>query len=888
MTSADVTSADVTRADVTSADATDAEASHSTMPQATYRLQLTADHPFAEAAALVPYLARLGVSHLYVSPILAARPGTRHFYNVADHGKIDPVLGGYEGLVELAETAHAAGLGLIGDIVPNHMGIGQWNSRWETLLREGQSSQDAKFFDIDWETPLPGAAGKVILPVLERPYGEELAAGNLGLQEIDGELRVTYDTLTFPLNAETTRAVERSGSERLVGTPGEPRSWSRMHSLLEQQHYRLVGWKAGKRLINYRRFLHITELAALRVEDPVVFEATNGLMIKLVTDGLLDGLRVDHIDGLADPTEYLTRLRNRVGPDAWLVVEKLARPDEPLDVRWPVDGTTGYELLRVALGVHLDADGMAELRRLAARHGALPGENDLMVLKQVMVEEHLGPDVRRLARVTWNACQQSNDVRDVDYRTLLEAVSRLLVAMPVYRTYVDAETGQASGRTVEIIERAVASAKAADSGDTIPDVLWRYLSRLFSGQMPRAIAASEAITRFQQISGPVMALGVEERLFLRHNAMVAACELGSDPFEPALDLDEAWEAIQLLPDRGMRTTASHDTKHAEDVRQRMAALSGMAQRFSALADEVLAATDPPLASLGLRLLQVAVGVWPITDDGSGDLTEILDVPDLHRRFTEYALRVARGQNILTSYTEKEPEAEAAVRQWCDRVFDPDGPIAGRLRPLAVAAAEIGMVASLSQIMLRLATGGTADTYQGTERWDDSLSDPDNRRSFDYTDRRDAEERWSQSTPDLEELWANRRNGEVKQWVLGQALRARRAHWSVFEPGSTLHRCAVTGRWSDSLLVGHRSAADDGDQCQAVVIAPVSLGRLTDGGRFPALGRVWGDTAATLPPLTEGRVWRDALTGATLEGGDTTRIATILTSLPVALLIADLP
>ena len=461
------------------------------MPKATYRLQLTQDHPFGRAVESLPYLARLGVSHLYLSPILKARPSSRHFYNVADHAEIDPVLGGMDGLLALSEAAKEAGLGLIGDIVPNHMGIGQWNPRWETVLREGRSSQDAKFFDIDWETPLPGASNKVIMPVLERPYGEELAAGNLRLIEVDDEVRVTYGDLTFPLDAETAMAVERSGTDRLGGTPGEARSWSRMHSLLEQQHYRLVGWKAGKRLINYRRFLHITELAALRVEDPTVFEQTHALMISLVTDGVLDGLRVDHIDGLADPTEYLTRLRNRIGKDAWLTVEKLARPDEPLDPRWPVDGTTGYELLHVALGLHLDAEGMAELRRLAARHDALPSQFDLQVMKQSMVEEHLGPDVRRMARVTWNACQQSNDVRDVDYRTLLEALTRLLIAMPVYRTYVDAATGQASDATVEVLDQAVAAARAADGAHVVPNVLWDYLG----SAVQRADAAGDCRIR---------------------------------------------------------------------------------------------------------------------------------------------------------------------------------------------------------------------------------------------------------------------------------------------------------------------------------------------------------------------------------------------------------
>ena len=379
-----------------------------------------------------------------------------------------------------------------------------------------------------------------------------------------------------------------------------------------------------------------------------------------------------------------------------------------------------------------------------------------------------------------------------------------------------------------------------------------------------------------------MALGVEERLFLRHNAMVAACELGCDPFEPAVDLDQAWEALQAMPERGMRTTASHDTKHSEDVRQRMAALTGMALPFSEVADHVLASTNPPLQSLGLRLLQVAVGVWPIGDDGEVDLAEVLDVPGLIDRFTAYALRVARGQNILTGYTDPDDPAEDAIADWCADIFDPHGEIAPRLRPVAVAAAEIGMAGSLSQVLLRMTTGGVADTYQGTERWDDSLSDPDNRRSLDLEDHIRDQQAWADDAPDLQSLWESRRDGRVKQWVVGQALRTRRDNWAVFGPGSTFDRCEVTGRWASSLLVVHRSDGDDG---QAVALCPVALGRLTDGGRFPALGRVWADTMALLPPLAEGTTWQDALTGATVDVSGDTPVADILTTLPVALLIA---
>ncbi|CAN5455066.1 malto-oligosyltrehalose synthase [soil metagenome] len=852
-------------------------------PRATYRLQLTEDLTFADAARMVGYLSDLGISHLHLSPILTARPRSRHFYDVADHSRIDSVLGGEQGLQALADTAHAAGMGLIADVVGHHMGVGPWSPLWDTLLREGRSSTSAAYFDIDWETPLPGAREKVILPVLPGPYGDELTAGRLRLAETPAGVRITSGDLSFPLSAETVQAVERVGTSRLEGRPGDARSWTRMHSLLEQQHYRLVSWSAGSRLVNYRRFLHINALAALRVEDEAVFDATHQVMVDLVTSGVLDGLRVDHIDGHADPTGYLQRLRDRVGPDAWLVVEKMTSTAEPLPADWPVDGTTGYELLRTSLGMQVDPLGLRHLQALARSYDGLPGPEDRWMMKSRQLDALLGPDLRRLTRAVWDACQDEPSVRDVDYRTLLDAVSRVLVSLPVHRTYVDPRQEEAAEADRAVIAAAVETASSIQARRPVPDVIWRYLTALLAGPMRRSAAAIDAVVRFQQLSAPVMSLGVEQRLFFRHQAMVGACELGCDPDHVPMTVEAVHQAVVSMPPAGMRVTATHDTLHGEDVRLRIAALAGMAAEWAALAEGVLTQRPAPDAALGLRLLQVAQAVWPIEDDGIVLLEQLLDRPALIDRFAAYAVESARRQALITSHTEVDSVAEAAVDSWARALLDPAASSAAQLRPLARRAAEVAMAASLSQTLLRITTAGVPDTYQGTERWDDSLLDPDNRRPVDVEVRAADQERWVGQTPEVASLWIDRRDGRVKHWVLRQALRARASHPDVFGPDGGYEPVAVHGRWAAHLLAFRRT----GPGGQAVVLCPRVLGRVTDGGRFDPTGRIWADTEVVLPDVAEGASWRDALTGQSVEDGGASAVpaSLLLADLPVALLIA---
>lgn len=846
-------------------------------PRATYRMQLTADRGFDHAVGLVDYLAALGISHLYLSPFLAARPTTTHFYDVTDHSRIDQRLGGEEGLRRLADRAHDAGLGLIADVVTHHMAAGPWSPMWRRMLREGRSSNAASMFEIDWEPPLPGAAEKVILPVLGQPYGDALSQGLLGLQQHGEEVVVTYGDLRLPLTADTEAALARSGGvERLAGRIGEPRTWGRMHSLLEQQHYRLVSYAAGRRLVNYRRYLAVDQLAAIHADSPDVFAHTHALIIALLDEGLLDGLRIAHVDGLADPAGYLRGLREAVGPDVWIVVERAGAAGDPVPEDWPVQGTTGYELLRTSLGLHVDPQGLGTLWSHAAEHDALPSSRDVWIARSEQLEQELAPDLRRLARATWEACQEQPAVRDVDYRTLLEAVTRLLVAMPVPRTYVDPRTGEATERDRRAIGQAVdAAAQVGDRG-TIPAALWSYLQELFSGATRPTTAAAEAITRFQQLAIAAMTLGIEERVFFRHNAFVAACELGCDPRRVPITLEEAHRQIAEMPPLGMRTTATHDTKHGEDVRLRIAGLTGVAGEWTRLASRVLAGTAPPDAALGLRLLQIAVGIWPVTDDGSAPLSEVLSDASLGDRLVAYAIAAARGQQRLTSHLHPDGEVEQEIAAWTRGLVDPAGLVAAELRGVANAAAEIGICASLSQTLMRITVPGVPDTYQGTEGWDDSLSDPDNRRPVDMEALAAELGRLTgPDAPEVDELWEARRDGRIKLHVLATALRLRREMPQTFGPDGSYEPVTATGRWARH-MVAYLRRGSDGD---VLVVCPRVMGRVSDGGVLDPRGRIWADTDLHLPVET---TWTDALSGHHVAG-DVLAVADVLSALPVALL-----
>ncbi len=858
-----------------------------TDPGATYRLQLGPGLGFADVAELVGYLADLGVSHLYLSPLLTAVSGSTHGYDVADPSTVSAALGGEGGLRLLAAAARERGLGLVADIVPNHLGIGPDNPLWELLLAEGKGGEGARVFDVDWEPALPGAAGKVLLAMLGDQYGAVLHRGELEVIERDGVPRVRYYEHSFPLSPESVAALRRDGDlEHVRGVPGQPQTWHRLHALLEGQHYRLVHWRVGDALLNYRRFFAVNTLAGVRVEDEHVFDLTHDTILALVRDGIIHGLRVDHPDGLRDPGRYFEHLAARTG-GLWTVAEKILAPDEPLP-DWPVAGSTGYEFCNDLLGLFVDPSAEALLDELDREFGAdpRPYADQAAAAKGEVLDAELATDLRRLASRLWVLAQEHLEVRDVDDAACREVLRGTAVELPVYRTYVDPETGWARPEDVALIEGAVQRARRRGRG--APPALYGFLAAVLTGRAGSSPAYLDVIARFQQLSGAATAKGVEDTVFYRYRRLAAVNEVGAEPGHLGLGVDgfhrRNLERARRHP-AGILSTATHDTKRGEDVRLRMAALSELAEEWSAAvrgwreenADAVAEtpagpAPDPQTEYL---LYQTLVGVWPLLESGRSE-------GDLGERLKAYAQKAAREARQRTSWRDPDEAFEEGVAAFVDRILARESFTAG-LAEVAGRAAEVGMTSGLAAVVLRCTSPGVPDTYQGTELWDDSLVDPDNRRPVDFAERRRLLAELDAGA-DPAELLAARRDGRVKLWTLSRCLRARAAHTACVGRQGAYVPLAAEGRFAQHVVAYLRVAPHDADAL--LVVAPRLPGAVMAGKSQPPLGGSWGDTTVRLPSSWGDRAWTDILTGAELAPAANQPLAAALGVLPVAVLAVD--
>jgi (1->4)-alpha-D-glucan 1-alpha-D-glucosylmutase len=763
------------------------------LPLSTYRLQIRESFDLNDAGEVTDYVTSLGADWLYLSPLLVAEPGSDHGYDVIDHSRIDPVRGGAEGLAKLSRAARSAGRGILVDIVPNHMGVAtpSANGWWWDLLTHGQSSRYAEAFDVDWAA----ADGRIRIPVLG-DGDTELDA----LEVVDGQLRY-YDN-AFPL------------------APGTADDGADARTVHDRQNYELVNWRRADAELNYRRFFAVNSLAGIRVEVPWVFAESHAEIVRWAREGLIDGLRVDHPDGLADPGGYLDALQAATG-GTYVLVEKILEGDEQLPPSWAAAGTTGYDALGDIDRVLVDPAGKLVLDELEGRLQGTPADIDtvwpelIYESKRHIADGILRSEVLRLARLV-------PQVAGAD-----DAIAELLAAFPVYRSYLPfgAEHLHFAART--------AAARRPDLADRI-DALVLVLA---DPEHPAAV-------RFQQTSGMVMAKGVEDTAFYRFSRLTSLNEVGAEPGEFSIGVDEFHARQQhrqaALP-ASMTTLSTHDTKRGEDVRARISVLAEMPAEWSAVLDElrsIVPLDDGPFEKL---LWEAVIGAWPITRE----------------RLDAYAEKAAREAGTSTTWTEPNEMFEKKMHALVAAVFDDDR-VNGIVTTFVRRVAEAGWSNSLSAKLVQLTAPGVPDVYQGSELWETSLVDPDNRRQVDFAVRRDYLARIDRGwLPEVDET------GAAKLVVTSRALRLRRDKPELFS------RYLPVPAYGSA--AGHVVAFDRGDAVTVATRLPL---------RLQAAGG-WGDTTLELA----GRRWFDALTGERHDGG-TVRLADLLRHYPVALLVAD--
>jgi len=948
-------------------------------PRATYRVQVNHAFTFADAAGIVPYLHELGISHLYTSPYLQARPGSLHGYDISDHDAINREIGGESQHGEMVDVLHAHEMGHLLDIVPNHMGIGEpGNHRWNDVLRHGPASPSASFFDIEWQPLEPGLEGKVLLPILGGPFGEVLERGEISLHYDDQEgfsfryfdhvlpagprsvvpvldavlgrvdlpqddahllelesirdslhhlpsrdhvdpssvrARLREDAVIRRRLADLRRAsppVEAALDRTLAaanGTPGDAASFDLLEEVLDDQAFRLAYWRVAAEEINYRRFFDINELAGVRVEQPHVFEETHRLILRLVDEGKADGLRIDHPDGLYDPAGYLDRLhdeaaRRRGSGRFYLLVEKILTGEEGLPRVWPVCGTVGYDFLMRASGLFVAAENeerMTEAYRAATGAGE-PFASLAYRKKKLVLRASLASELTVLSHLLRRLALRDRRTRDFTLGTLTEVLQETIASFPVYRTYIDAGRGNVSADDRAHVESAIRAARRRNPA--ISRAVFGFLRDLLLLENPAAGRRAEDpdfdrfVMKFQQLTGPVMAKGVEDTAFYVFNRLVSLNEVGGEPAKfgtsPDAFHDFCAERQRHWP-HAMNASSTHDTKRSEDVRARIHVLSEMPEEWerrvlrwmemNARHRSEVEGEPAPSANDEYLLYQTLIGAWPLEPfDGDGERESFA------ARIRAYMEKATREAKVHTSWIDPDEEYDDAIARFVDAVLDP-ARAGGFLEDFSRFQAPIarwGMVNALSQTLLKLTAPGVPDIYQGQEMWDFSLVDPDNRRPVDYERRRRALERIRGTSGDelsslARQLRAHWKEGTIKLHLTSRALRLRGDHPGLFADGDyiPLH---LEGEWREHAVAFARSHGES----RCLIVVPRLLATLAGAtGSDPLEEPVaWGDTRIGPSPWLPGR-WLDRLSGAALEvGEDGVEIGRMLADFPVALLVRE--
>lgn len=928
----------------------------------------------------MPYLHALGITDIYASPLFKARQESEHGYDVTDPTQLNPALGGADMFAGLARALRRHDMGLLLDIVPNHMAACTENPWWLDVLQFGPDSPFASFFDINWQSGQPGPAGKVLLPVLNSYYGEALEKGDLSLIWTGDGFRLSYNDKQFPLHPGTYSEIlqhrekepaanlgpDHPGRIQLVqllnllkhlpprtdsgfaavfretrdklrelynnypeikafidenlrifnGVPGDPRSFNKLDRLLDRQAYRIAFWRVANREINYRRFFNITDMVSLRMEDENVFAATHALVLELARAGQVTGLRIDHVDGLHDPLNYLRRLQEQLNgagdnPGFYVVVEKILSGDEELPEDWPVYGTTGYDFLRTLNELFVNSAGIALLDRVYARlRGSEPDFSKVeYARKRRVMTELFGGEMHSLARQLVELAKRDRHGRDITPNQLAQALVEVTACFPVYRTYT--RDYKVSDRDRTYIEQAVSEAiKRHRAIKPAAGFLRRVLLLEFGDWLPenRRRDWLDFVMRWQQFTGPIMAKGLEDTAMYVYNRLISLNEVGGEPHSTGITVDEFHRRNRARQERWphtMNTTSTHDTKRSEDVRARINLLSEIPavwvdhlekwRRWNRNKKQVVDDQPVPDDNVELLIYQTLVGAWPLAEDEESSFKE---------RLKEFLIKASREAKVYTRWLEPDTGYEEALVNFAMSILEPgqNNEFLQDFKRFREIIAYYGAISSLAQVLLKITSPGVPDIYQGMESWNFSLVDPDNRRPVDFQNLAaqlgELQRREAGDLPGLVvDLLKSWKDGRLKQFLTYKALHFRREHRRLFASGEYLpvragglhyeHVCAFARRhghtWALAAvprmparlhLQSHWPEMDDtllNELPKERLLLPVEL---------------WGNNDLALPDEAP-RAWRNVLTGETVDAPDAKLpLVDVFNNFPVALLAGE--
>jgi (1->4)-alpha-D-glucan 1-alpha-D-glucosylmutase len=856
------------------------------IPVATYRFQFHQGFTFQNARALLPYLHKLGISDVYASPLFLAAPESTHGYDICSFDQINPNLGTPADFEAFITDLHNLRMGLLVDMVPNHMGSHTSNPWWTDVLKNGPHSKFATYFDINWNPPNPLLHGKVLLPVLGDHYGAVLERGELQVAFESGAFHLAYFDRKFPLSPQSekafnlpqftgddhaTRGARADFLASLNGKRGEPASFNKLHELITLQHYRLAYWRVGPHEINYRRFFDVTELVSIRVEDEVVFLATHKLLLDLLRSGKITGLRIDHPDGLRDPKTYFERLQR--GAETYVLAEKILSEDERLPEDWPMHGTTGYDYLIYQNGLFIRTENEHAFTEIY--HRFIGSSEDFASLayrsKQNVLNRMFLAEVNSLTdrlQALASSTRTARDFTETDFRT---AIIDFIAGFPVYRTYVTPSTEKLSTAESNFIQRGLAEAKRRTHATNTRGL--DFLASLLSLDVPADFGdesrseAREFVIRFQQLSGPATAKGLEDTAFYRYTRFVSLNEVGGNPGQFGISLEEFHHYNSYKQQKwphSLLATSTHDTKRGEDTRARLNVLSEMTVEWNEKINEWRTLNEPykrndsPSFPDEYLLYQVLVGTW----------TPNPDLQAYIERIQNYMLKAIREAKTCTTWTDPNEAYESSTREFIAGILT-SATFRESLAALALEIAYFGMFNSIAQVVLKTCSPGVPDFYQGSEHWDLTLVDPDNRRPIDYSLRKNLLQKLESATASgLLKTW---NSGAIKLFATTSALRIRAAHPAL--TAGDYRRIQISGAKSNHIISFSRTSG----KSTLHIAVPRFIRTLTGGKQTYPTAADWLDTRLNFA----GARFRNLLTN---EEHTTLAAADIFKSFPAAILL----